>query len=216
MGTVTRPEGRAPRKRVSAALEKGKGAGSSADKIANGMGMKAGNSQVGRLAPLWWSMAIICFLLFCRFLMALRAGDARHELVGWSLLPTGIILLIVAWRARKSAGAKSNADSSALQIATEYASLHRFFVSVRVFASDPTADFWVSGGPKLGYFINLGIAAATKEDALRLIKKHIRDGIVDWTQTTWREINCGQSRIPSRNETTEPCVWYSSGRMCFS
>jgi len=70
--------------------------------------------------------------------------------------------------------------------------------------------------PLIGYYRKLGVSAATKEDALSLIRNIIRDGELDLQGTTViSEDQIPDPILAKKQDCKDSQCWYSSGRILF-
>lgn len=69
-----------------------------------------------------------------------------------------------------------------------------------------------------GYYANFGVTAERTESAAAMVSDLVKDGLVDWNDSTVREIDLQtfDEEIASQcRKPTERGIWYRSGRAIF-
>jgi hypothetical protein len=96
---------------------------------------------------------------------------------------------------------------------------HDFWVTVHVRFASPVYDVDDPlDPPAQGYYRNFGVRCAPG-DLQAVIEAAVDDGIVDWPETEWREIDPASLEKPIRRRVVAvpgAGVWYSSGRILYA
>src|SRR5690242_4281603 len=95
--------------------------------------------------------------------------------------------------------------------------LHQFNVVVRVVLEKPIASIDSSEVEKLtGYYVNVGVAARDKTEAMRIISDAFNDGRIDWAESEWKSLETVDPSITAKAKSFHGSgIWYKSGRAFF-
>ncbi len=69
-----------------------------------------------------------------------------------------------------------------------------------------------------GYYRNFGLSAFSEDDARSMVSNEIADGTIDWSDSDIRSIDLAtfdQEITSNCKKTSEPTIWYTSGRSIF-
>jgi hypothetical protein len=95
-----------------------------------------------------------------------------------------------------------------------------FFVMARVILKKPIApidDSDANTGSLSGYFVNVGVAAKDKNEAMQVISNALSDGNIDWSQSEWKSLETIDRSIADKAKGFDGAgIWYKSGRVFFS
>lgn len=98
--------------------------------------------------------------------------------------------------------------------------LETYWISVCVELASPidSAELADDGGPLVGYFRNLGVSAPSEGEARRLVSVDVKDGQIDWGDSTVGRIDPDSLDVAvaaRKTDLSRVGIWYRSGRAFF-
>lgn len=98
--------------------------------------------------------------------------------------------------------------------------LETYWISVCVELASPidSAELSDERGSLVGYFRNLGVTAPSEDDARRLVSEAVKDGQIDWRDSTVGRVDpdsLDEAVAARKTDHSRVGIWYRSGRAFF-